>query len=135
MLDHVSFAVLDFDKSLTFYDETFKILGYTREITFEHQGVRAAGYGRGTPRPHFWISSGGNPQETVGHAQGVHYAFRAPSQEAVDAWYAKALELGATDNGQPGPRSYYHSGYYGAFIIDPNGWRLEACLHTYQNPE
>lgn len=41
-------------------------------------------------------------------------------------------ELGGKDNGKPGPRPEYHPGYYGAFIIDPDGWRIEACLHDYK---
>ena len=52
--------------------------------------------------------------------------------EAVQQWYAKCLELGGKDNGAPGPRPEYHPGYFGAFIIDPNGWRIEACFHQYQ---
>ncbi len=132
MLDHLSFAVIDYDKSLAFYDATLAILGYQREITLDFPGVKAAGYGDGGLRPGLWISAGGQPNEAIGKAQGVHIAFKAPNVAAVQQWYQKCLDLGGKDNGEPGPRPHYHEGYYGAFIIDPNGWRIEACYHQYR---
>lgn len=132
MLDHLSFAVKDYEQSLKFYDETLKVLGYGREITLEFPGGKTAGYGNGGVRPALWIGSGGHTDETIGSAQGVHIAFQAASSDAVDQWYQTCLKLGATDNGAPGPRAHYHSGYYGGFVIDPNGWRIEACFHQYQ---
>ena len=132
MLDHTSIAVKDYKQSLSFYDQTFAILGYERVISFEIPQGNFAGYGLKTqPRPGFWISSEGNPSEEIGNARGVHISFQAPTTEAVHAWHEKCLELGGKDNGKPGPREHYHPGYYGAFIIDPNGWRIEACLHHY----
>jgi hypothetical protein len=62
----------------------------------------------------------GNALEAIGNARGVHMAFSASSVEAVKAWYDKCLELGASDNGAPGPRLEYHPGYFGAFVVDPN---------------
>lgn len=132
MLDHLSFAVKDYDSSVIFYDQTLAILGYKKEASLEFPGGRASGYGTGGVRPRFWISSGGLEKEEIGLAKGLHVAFRAPSVRSVQEWYQQCLLLGATDNGEPGPREYYHAGYYGAFVIDPNGWRLEACLHDYQ---
>jgi catechol 2,3-dioxygenase-like lactoylglutathione lyase family enzyme len=126
MLDHTSISVKDYAQSLKFYDETLKILGYDRLMTFDH--IATAGYGANN-KPSFWISSQGKSEESIGAARGVHFAFRAPNRAAVDTWYAKALELGGTDNGKPGLRPQYHADYYGAFIIDPNGWRIEACCH------
>lgn len=133
MLDHTSFAVKDYKQSLRFYDETLGVLGYERSVTLEYPeyNIYAAGYGNGI-RPSFWVSAGGNDNEQIGSAKGVHVAFIAPSVEAVLAWYHKCLELGGKDNGAPGPRTEYHEGYFGAFIIDPNGWRIEACLHNYK---
>ncbi len=133
MLDHLSFSVKNYEQSLKFYDETLKVLGYTREITVEESsGLKTAGYGNGGICSALWISSGGREDETVGSAQGVHIAFQATCVEAVDRWYQTCLKLGATDNGAPGPRPHYHPGYYGAFVVDPNGWRIEACFHQYQ---
>lgn len=132
MLDHVSISVSDYEKSLNFYDQTLEILGYQRNMTIDipEKNIQTAGYGSGD-KPSFWISPMGNREEDVGRARGMHIAFLAPSVVAVDAWHTKCLELGAKDNGAPGPRPYYHPGYYGAFIIDPNGWRIEAVFHQF----
>lgn len=136
MIDHTSFAVKNFEKSLMFYDKSLATLGYDRLINIDIPEVKAAGYGiQHKPRPSFWLSDrGNNPAEEIGNALGVHLAFEAPSVEAVNQWYKICLELGGKDNGAPGPRAHYHSGYYGAFIIDPNGWRIEACFHQYVAP-
>jgi catechol 2,3-dioxygenase-like lactoylglutathione lyase family enzyme len=130
MIDHVSISVQDYEASLKFYDETLKLLGYDRILTMEQ--VKVAGYGK-DGRPNFWISPMGNDDEAIGKARGVHFAFIAPSIEAVNQWYKKCLELGGVDNGAPGSRAEYHPQYYGAFIIDPNGWRIEACMHDYKS--
>ncbi len=131
MIDHTSFSVLDYPKSLNFYDQTLALLGYERVFTLDFDHVKTAGYGMGG-KPSFWISPMGNSEEEVGKARGVHVAFLAHTIDEVNKWHAKCLELGGMDNGKPGPRPEYHPGYYGAFIIDPNGWRIEACLHDYK---
>lgn len=133
MIDHTSFAVKDFEKSLIFYDKSLAVLGYERTIDINIPDVKVSGYGSPqSTRPSFWISDRGfNLSEEIGNALGVHLAFMAPSAEAVNQWYKICLELGGKDNGAPGPRIHYHPGYYGAFIIDPNGWRIEACFHKY----
>lgn len=59
----------------------------------------------------------------------MHLAFAADDRAQVDAFYEAAIAAGATDNGEPGPRPHYHPGYYGAFVIDPNGVNLEAVCH------
>lgn len=129
MIDHVSISISNWEKTLRFYDQTLNELGYKRLMTFED--TNAAGYGTDN-KPAFWISTQGKESETIGNARGVHIAFLAPNVEAVQRWYEKCLELGGTDNGKPGPRPEYHPGYYGAFIIDPDGWRIEACFHGYK---
>jgi catechol 2,3-dioxygenase-like lactoylglutathione lyase family enzyme len=126
IIDHTSISVKDLEQSKKFYDHTLAALGY--ECLMVHGPV--VGYGV-NDKPSFWISTKGNPEEVIGNARGVHIAFRAHSVEAVKEWYKRCLEYGGTDHGEPGPRSKYHSGYYGAFIIDPNGWRIEACFHEY----
>jgi catechol 2,3-dioxygenase-like lactoylglutathione lyase family enzyme len=135
MLDHVSYSVCDFDKSVKFYDETLRILGIERLITLELELYKVAGYGvKSLSRPIFWIGREETPNvhENIGKARGFHLAFRAPDIKAVDTWHQKCLELGGKDNGKPGPRREYHEGYYGAFIIDPDGWRIEAAIHEYK---
>ena len=132
MIDHVSISVKNYKVSIDFYDQTFKALGYIRNMTIDipEKQVQVAGYGKGD-KPSFWISPMGNDKEDIGRARGVHFAFLAPNQQAVDAWYAKCIELGGMDNGKPGLRPEYHPGYYGAFIIDPDGWRIEAVYHEF----
>ncbi|ARN84368.1 VOC family protein [Candidatus Nucleicultrix amoebiphila] len=131
MIDHASFSVNNFSESLNFYDKTLKLIGYERLMTFDTEDVQAAGYGKNN-KPDFWISPQGSPEEQIGQARGVHLAFQAPDVLSIKRWYNKCLELGGLDNGAPGPRPEYHEGYYAAFIIDPNGWRIEAVIHDYK---
>lgn len=132
MIDHVSISVKDYQNSLIFYDATLSILGYKRSLTIniEEFNVQTAGYGV-NEKPYFWISPMGLESEEIGRAKGLHIAFTAPDIESVNKWHKKCLELGATDNGAPGYRTEYHPGYYAAFIIDPNGWRIEAVFHKF----
>ena len=60
----------------------------------------------------------------------IHIAFRADSRAQVDAFYRAALGAGGKDNGPPGPRPHYHEHYYGAFVLDPDGYNIEAVIHT-----
>jgi catechol 2,3-dioxygenase-like lactoylglutathione lyase family enzyme len=60
---------------------------------------------------------------------GFHLAFAAPSHAAVDRFHAEALLRGGRDNGPPGMRPDYGPGYYAAFIIDPDGYHLEAVIN------
>ena len=135
MIDHISFSVKNFEESQCFYDETLKILGYERLMNFDTD-VLVAGYGKQN-RPSFWIGTKKvlteeDKLEHVGKAAGFHVGFLAPDTDSVHRWYTKCLELGGKDNGKPGPRPEYHPGYYGAFIVDPNGWRIEACFQNFQ---
>lgn len=134
MLDHISFSVKDFEQSVKFYDETLKILGFERLMTFETDDHRVVGYGV-NGRPSLWIGVETNPnlKEDVGRTRGFHVAFQAPNIKAIHTWHQKCLDLGGMDNGLPGIRPEYHPGYYGAFIIDPNGYRIEAALHHFQS--
>ena len=132
MIDHISVPVKSFEKSREFYDKTLAILGYERVLNVEDTSYQWAGYGI-DGMPSFEICFRKDiTYEDIGKIAGLHVAFRAPTVEAVHQWYEKSLELGGIDNGAPGPRPQYHPGYYGAFIIDPNGWRIEACYQKYQ---
>jgi catechol 2,3-dioxygenase-like lactoylglutathione lyase family enzyme len=133
MIDHTSISVKDYEQSLAFYDKTLAALGYERVMTINKPNVQTAGYGA-NKKPSFWISPMGRKDEEIGKARGMHIAFKANSVEDIQKWYDLCLQYGGADNGKPGPRPEYHPGYYGAFIIDPNGWRIEACLHHYQAP-
>lgn len=125
MLDHVSFAVSDIDKARTFYDAVLAPLGYARLMNFADEGKVFSGYGP-KDRPQFWIYGG---YGKVMPGTGVHLAFEAPTRAAVDAFHREALARGARDEGRPDLRPECHANYYGAFVFDPDGHKLEACSH------
>jgi catechol 2,3-dioxygenase-like lactoylglutathione lyase family enzyme len=125
MLDHVGFAVSDFDRSKAFYLDALKPLGISliMEVTAEQTGNgAAAGFGS-DGKPYFWIGE----EDAVG--SHVHVALAASDRRAVDAFYEAALAAGARDNGAPGLRPHYHPDYYGAFVLDPDGHNIEAVCH------
>jgi catechol 2,3-dioxygenase-like lactoylglutathione lyase family enzyme len=133
MIDHISFSVNNFNESLNFYDQTLALLGYERLMTFDDEEHQVAGYGK-NGKPSFWMGVDKSliqSDEIVGKAKGFHVGFVAPDIDSVHKWYEKCLALGGKDNGAPGPRPKYHPGYYGGFVIDPNGWRIEACVQNY----
>lgn len=132
MIDHISYPVLNFQQSVEFYDETLTLLGYQRVVNVEIPEAKYSGYGA-NDKPDFWIGEllPSADIKQIASTPGLHFAFVAPSVEAIHAWYEKCLALGAKDNGAPGPREIYHPGYYGAFVVDINGWKIEACLHHY----
>jgi len=118
MIDHLGLKTRDYAKSKAFYTQALAPLGYA---LLKEYGAEACGFGIGQ-KPDFWLS----PGEPSG---AVHLAIVAKDRAAVDAFYAAALAAGAKDNGAPGPRPQYHPGYYGAFVIDPDGHNLEAVCH------
>ncbi|KRW93976.1 VOC family protein [Paracoccus sp. PXZ] len=126
MIDHIGFPVSDLDRSRAFYDRALAPLGVEllMEVTEEMTGGHGAhlGYGR-DGKPFFWIGSG----QPAG--AGTHVAFAAPDRATVDAFHAAALAAGGRDNGAPGLRPEYHPGYYGAFVLDPDGNNIEAVHH------
>jgi catechol 2,3-dioxygenase-like lactoylglutathione lyase family enzyme len=63
---------------------------------------------------------------------GAHIAFTAPDRATVDRFYDEAIAAGGIDNGAPGLRPNYHPGYYGAFVLDPDGYNIEAVCHSSQ---
>lgn len=122
----------DYARSRAFYDKALGALGYkvAAEITDSPDFV-GAGYGNPThPEPTFWIGAGRNPGPAPVTPQGQHIAFKAPDRAAVDAFHRAALEAGGRDNGPPGLRPHYHPNYYAAFVLDPDGHRLEAVCHA-----
>jgi catechol 2,3-dioxygenase-like lactoylglutathione lyase family enzyme len=126
MIDHVSLGVTDLERSKAFYDAVLQPLGINRQ--YEIDGAAVA-YGASPNAFDFWI---GRPLDAGRKAQaggGTHVAFSAPNRKAVDAFFAAALKAGAKDDGKPGPRPIYHENYYGAFVLDPDGHKIEACCH------
>ena len=60
---------------------------------------------------------------------GTHIGFMATSQAQVDAFYEEAIAAGATGDGEPGPREEYGAPYYGCFVRDPDGHKVEATFY------
>ncbi|RJL00125.1 VOC family protein [Paracoccus siganidrum] len=132
MIDHIGIAVADLARSRAFYDAALAPLGISvvMEVSEAMTGGQGAhlGYGRGG-KPDFWIGSG------KAASGGVHVAFAATDRAGVDAFHAAALAAGGQDNGAPGLRPEYHPGYYGAFILDPDGNNIEAVHHGQAQQE
>jgi len=119
MLGHVSFGVADLERAVAFYDVALAPLGLMRVWA----SANGAGYG---------YPGGGDllalkQRMSAGPlGPGFHLAFNAPSRAAVDAFHVAALRAGGSDNGPPGLRPHYGPTYYAAFVIDPDGYPLEA---------
>jgi len=133
MLDHISLRVADYDRSKKFYQAALAPLGYTLAM----EVASGAGFRRGFI-PDFWVKQGelmssgsrAEPLELAGcGGAAVHVAFAADDRRAVDAFYRAALAAGARDNGAPALRPEYHPNYYGAFVLDPDGYNIEAVCH------
>lgn len=122
ILSHVSLGTNQLDRALAFYDKALGALGIGRVVDMS-QEHHAVAYGRAYPE--FWVQApfNGKPAEV---ANGVHIAFHAETPAQVDAFYKAALEAGATDDGAPGPRPIYGQQYYGCFVRDPDGHKIEA---------
>ena len=117
MIDHIGISVKNYEQSKVFYIEVLKTLGYSFLMEFGNIG----GFGV-NGKAEFWISEDINSGKN-------HIAFCSDSREKVDAFYNKAIELGAKDNGKPGLREIYHPNYYGAFVFDLDGNNIEAVFH------
>jgi catechol 2,3-dioxygenase-like lactoylglutathione lyase family enzyme len=121
MLNHVSIGVRDILRSRAFYDAALGPLGYKRLST----GEDSLGYGKDAAV--FWVNAADSPVPNDPKS-GLHFCFSAPDRESVARFYAAALAAGGRDNGKPGVRADYSADYYAAFVVDPDGYRLEA-LH------
>jgi catechol 2,3-dioxygenase-like lactoylglutathione lyase family enzyme len=119
MIDHVSIGVRNVAASKRFYDAALQPLGY-RCLS---DAAESLGYGAAAPA--LWISATDRPVAAETRS-GLHFCFTAPDRKAVDAFHAAGLTCGGRDNGRPGLRPDYGSGYYAAYLIDPDGYRLEA---------
>jgi catechol 2,3-dioxygenase-like lactoylglutathione lyase family enzyme len=119
MIDHVSLGVRNVERSKRFYDATLQPLGY-RCLS---SSAESAGYGAEAPA--LWLSATPWPVPPDARS-GLHFCFTAPSRKAVDAFHASGLAAGGRDNGPPGLRPDYGAGYYAAFLVDPDGYRIEA---------
>lgn len=130
-IDHVSVGVTNIKRSKAFYDAILKPLGMDPIMPVEFNGqLVGVGYGA-LGKPNFWIQLPINGQP-ASMGNGVHIAFRAETREAVDAFYIAAIEQGGIEDGKPGLRTEYHPDYYGAFVRDLDGNKIEACSHLHE---
>ena len=128
MLHHVSVGVTDVERAARFYDVVLGTLGYKRVMEYLPHAVAY-----GDTAPSFWIQLPQNQQEQSA-GNGVHIGFAARTRIAVDAFHHAALANGGGDNGAPGPRADYSPDYYGAFVIDLDGNKLEATYYPVAEP-
>jgi catechol 2,3-dioxygenase-like lactoylglutathione lyase family enzyme len=120
VLGHLSFGVNDLDRAAAFYDRILAPLGCVR-VWSNAKGVGFGEKGKGDKLALF-----PKPNQAVAPRPGFHLAFNAPSREAVDAFHAAAIAAGGADCGAPGLRPHYSPTYYAAFVIDLDGYKLEA---------
>jgi catechol 2,3-dioxygenase-like lactoylglutathione lyase family enzyme len=123
MINHVSIGVRDIARTRRFYDAALAPLGY--KCLSESPG--SLGYG--SDAVVLWISESERPV-AADPKSGLHVCFDAPTRKSVDAFHEAALETGGRDNGKPGLRADYGPSYYAAFVVDPDGYRLEAYCGT-----
>ena len=119
MLSHISIGVKDLAKARSFYDAALKPLGYkcvAEGSGYVYYGVKS---------PEFGILAVKHPVPANAES-GLHFCFEGPNRADVDAFHAAALKHGGRDNGRPGLRADYGENYYAAFVVDPEGYRLEA---------
>lgn len=121
ILSHVSVGTRDFMRATAFYDAVLGALGIHRVL--EHAG--AVAYGRAYPE--FWVQTpiDGRPA-SIGN--GTHFGFVAASRDQVHAFWQAAIAAGATPDGAPGPRPHYGEPYYGCFVRDLDGHKIEAAF-------
>jgi catechol 2,3-dioxygenase-like lactoylglutathione lyase family enzyme len=118
LIDHIQLVVRDLGASRAFYGAVFEAL----QIPLS-----------GESEDYFWADelfvSTASSEAACGELTGRHHlAFQARDEAMVQAFHAAALAHGGRDNGAPGLRKY-HPGYYGAFVLDPDGNNIEAVYH------
>jgi catechol 2,3-dioxygenase-like lactoylglutathione lyase family enzyme len=119
MIDHISIGVRDIATAKRFYDAALKPLGYSCLSA----GDTSLGYGKDAVA--FWVGVSESPVPSDPKS-GLHFCLAAPTRQSVDAFHKTALSAGGRDNGKPGLRKDYGADYYAAFVIDPDGYRIEA---------
>jgi len=119
MIDHISVGVSDLDRAARFYEAALAALGLARLVS------RSATVGFGKTYPEFWINLRPGMAK-VAPESGVHICLRAKTTGEVDAFHAAALRAGGLSDGAPGLRPHDRVRYYAAFVVDPDGNRIEA---------
>jgi catechol 2,3-dioxygenase-like lactoylglutathione lyase family enzyme len=123
MYSHITLGTNDMERALRFYDAVMAVLGHPTMFT------SPIGTAYGTPTgPKLFILPPFDGKEAR-PGNGVHAAFKVDSRAIVDAFHATALAHGGTDEGAPGLRPHYHPNYYGAYVRDPDGNKIQAVCH------
>src|SRR3984885_6336457 len=122
MLHHVSVGVRDVASAAEFYDAVLGALGYKRTAQYLPYAIA---YGEGVSE--FWIQLP-HDRDAPSPGNGAHVGFSARSRDAVHRFHTAALANGGTDDGAPGPRPDYGPDYYGAFVFDLDGNKVEATV-------
>jgi catechol 2,3-dioxygenase-like lactoylglutathione lyase family enzyme len=123
MLSHISIGVKDLSRSRRFYDAVLKALGYKCLL----EGSEYLGYGTATPE--FWVLPVNHPVPADSQS-GLHFCFDAAGRANVNEFHRSAIAAGGKNNGEPGIRKDYGEDYYAAFVLDPDGYRLEAYTNS-----
>jgi catechol 2,3-dioxygenase-like lactoylglutathione lyase family enzyme len=124
MLHHVSIGVRDVARAAGFYDPVLRALGYKRVADYSPGAIA---YGESKDKPEFWIGLP-HDQGAPSNGNGAHLAFVAKSKAQVNKFHDAALKAGGSNNGEPGPRPDYGPAYYGAFVYDLDGNKIEATF-------
>jgi catechol 2,3-dioxygenase-like lactoylglutathione lyase family enzyme len=119
MINHVSIGVRDIARAKRFYDAALMPLGYK----CLSEDVNSLGYGGQAVA--LWIGAAERPVP-ADDKSFLHFCFNAPTRKSVDAFHAAALQAGGRDNSKPGLWIDYGPDYYAAFVVDPEGYRIEA---------
>lgn len=123
MIHHLSLGTNDLEKARAFYDPVLGLLG----LRLLKEDDKSLDYGVGMVLFSLETPVDGKPA-TPGN--GVHVAFTAEDPDMVDEFYRVALAHGGTGDGKPGLRPEYNANYYGAFVRDPDGNKIEAVTHS-----
>jgi catechol 2,3-dioxygenase-like lactoylglutathione lyase family enzyme len=121
MFDHITLGTNNVPRSIAFYDAVLAPLGL-KQLYYDGDGAGAYG----CDHPQFWLVHPLDESRPASIGNGTHVAFVAPSRAAVEAFHAVALAAGADDAGKPGLRTEYDPDYYAAFVLDPDGHKIEA---------
>jgi catechol 2,3-dioxygenase-like lactoylglutathione lyase family enzyme len=124
MFSHVTLGTNDWARAKPFWKSVMAVL--EQPVFLESEGGIAFGQAVG-PKIFVGPAYDGKPATS---GNGTHMAFLAKDRAMVDAFHATALAHGGTDEGGPGLRPHYHPNYYGAYVRDPDGNKLQAVCHS-----
>jgi len=127
MLSHITLGTNDLERARRFYEPVMATLGIDQPFKLPATLV----FGELAGLKLFIVSPFDGGEAKPGN--GTHAAFLAPDRAAVDAFHAAALANGGTDEGAPSLRPHYHPNYYGAYVRDPDGNKLQAVCHRRSN--